>query len=136
MNTVRDSMSPLGRPAQEWLAELERLRSAAAAGGGGQRTRTLADVAAGEPGSPPSACLPTSPRSVEACLRLGIDPATLAPHTLEHYLRRERSPELAKLAYDHDEGLRAERLVRAAGAGDGGGAGRRSRELAGAQARL
>lgn len=41
--------------------------------------------------------MPTSPRSVEACLRLGIDPACLLHRPLDHFLRSERSPELAQV---------------------------------------
>ena len=55
----------------------------------------------GDPGG--ERLLPTSPRSVEACLRLGIDPDTLAPRPLEYYLLRERNPDLAQLAFEHEE---------------------------------
>jgi hypothetical protein len=49
---------------------------------------------------------PTSPRSVEACLRLGIDPNTLAQRPYEHYLKRERDADLAQLAFEYEERLR------------------------------
>lgn len=55
------------RPVYTWLAELERLRDAAAAG-----TRpkvSLLDIADRQMELSPAQCQPTSPRSVEACLR-------------------------------------------------------------------
>lgn len=54
--------------------------------------------------------LPTSPRSVDACLRLGIDPASLRHIPLSAYERWEGDPTLAQLAYDAEEGLRQRRL--------------------------
>lgn len=50
--------------------------------------------------------MPTSPRSVEACLRQGIDPATLAQRPLEYYVRRERDEDLGRLAFEYEERLR------------------------------
>lgn len=47
---------------------------------------------------------------MQACLRLGIDPSTLVHRPYEHFLRQERSPELAKLAFEHEERLRQDRL--------------------------
>lgn len=98
------------RPHHEWLAELERLRDAAAAGS--RAKVTILDVAdlSVEPGATAAACMPSSPRSVEACMRTGIDPASLLRRPLEHFLRSERSPELAQLAFQHEEGIRQERL--------------------------
>ena len=49
---------------------------------------------------------PSSPRSVEACLHLGIDPADLRRIPLEVYLSRERVPDLAQLLYTAAEKLR------------------------------
>jgi hypothetical protein len=98
------------RPHYEWLAELERLRDAAAAGN--RAKVTIMDVAdlSVEPGATAAACMPSSPRSVEACLRMGIDPACLLHRPLDHFLRAERSPELTQLAYEHEEGIRQGRL--------------------------
>lgn len=50
--------------------------------------------------------VPTSPRSVDACLKLGIDPASLRHIPLEAYTAWERDPELAQMAYDSEEALR------------------------------
>ncbi len=52
----------------------------------------------------------TLPPVLQACLRLGIDPSTLVHRPYEHFLRQERSPELAKLAFEHEEKLRQDRL--------------------------
>ena len=54
--------------------------------------------------------LPTSPRSVEACLRLGIDPASLRHIPLSAYQRWEGDAALAQLAYSAEEELRLRRL--------------------------
>ena len=45
---------------------------------------------------------------MEACLRLGIDPAGLAHRPLEAFLRRApgHSPELAQIEFDHSERAR------------------------------
>lgn len=68
---------------------------------------TLLDIAdrAADPKYYGNLC-PTSPRSVEACLRLGIDPNSLAQRPLDFYLKRERDADLAKLAFDYEERLR------------------------------
>ena len=50
--------------------------------------------------------LPTSPRSIEACLRLGIDPATLSFVPYDNYIRRHRNHDLAKVEFEHHEGFR------------------------------
>ncbi len=50
---------------------------------------------------------PTTPRSVEACLRLGIDPAELRHVPFEDFLRQERgAADLANLLYTTAEKLR------------------------------
>lgn len=85
----------LPSPLNSWLADLERLRDAAAASG--RPKVTILDVAdrAMEAGASAAACQPTSPRSVEACLRLGIDPATLVHRPLDFFVRqvRQRAPD-------------------------------------------
>lgn len=53
---------------------------------------------------------PVPPYRPQACLRLGIDPSTLLHRPYKHFLRVERHPELAKLAFDHEERLRQDRL--------------------------
>lgn len=80
---------------RSWLADLERLRDAAAASG--RPKVTILDVAdrAMEAGASAAACQPTSPRSVEACLRLGIDPAMLVHRPLDFFVRQVRHMRLA-----------------------------------------
>ncbi len=56
--------------------------------------------------------VPTTPLSLEAFLRLGIKPGALVYRPYEHFLRRRHDPELAKLEYDHAEGVRQEKLDR------------------------
>ena len=50
--------------------------------------------------------MPTSPRSVESCLRLGIDPSMLEHRPYEHFLKQERDADLAQLAFNYEERLR------------------------------
>ena len=49
---------------------------------------------------------PTSPRSVEACLRLGIEPAELRFIPLEKFMLEEHDAELAQLAFQHVDKIR------------------------------
>ena len=49
---------------------------------------------------------PTSPRSVEACLRLGIEPSELHFMPLDIFLARFRERDLADIAYNHHETVR------------------------------
>jgi hypothetical protein len=49
----------------------------------------------------------TSPRSVEACLHLGIEPADLIFRNLDYFIKQENNEvDLAALAYDFHEGTR------------------------------
>jgi hypothetical protein len=61
-----------------------------------------------EGGGAPDAMMmvPTSPRSVEACCALGIDPLELAPRPLAAFARPGEAPELTRLRYEHHEGMR------------------------------
>ena len=54
---------------------------------------------------------------MEACLRLGIDPSTLAQRPLEYFMRTERNAELAQLAFNYEEKLRQARDVAGGRAG-------------------
>ncbi len=49
---------------------------------------------------------PTSSRSVEACLRLGIEPSELHFMPLDIFLARFRERDLADIAYTHHETVR------------------------------
>lgn len=48
----------------------------------------------------------TSPRSVEACLHLGIEPSDLIFRNLDYYQKQEHDPELAALAFEFHESTR------------------------------
>ncbi|RMZ54741.1 hypothetical protein APUTEX25_003119 [Auxenochlorella protothecoides] len=99
------------KPVQEWLKELERVKEDALAHPSKPRL-TLQDVAdRAMDSSFRGRLVPTSPRSIDACLRLGIDPASLRHIPLEAYAKWERDPELARLAYDSEESLRQARMT-------------------------
>lgn len=49
---------------------------------------------------------PTSPRSVEACLRLGIEPSELHFMPMDVFLARFKESDLAEIAYSHHETVR------------------------------
>ncbi|CAL8467586.1 g7124 [Coccomyxa elongata] len=53
---------------------------------------------------------PTSPRSVEACLRLGIEPSELHYMPLEVFAHQFGDKEFAQIAYSHHERVRQGRL--------------------------
>ncbi len=53
---------------------------------------------------------PTSPRSVEACLRLGIEPASLQFRPLETFQLSREAGDLAQLAFNFNEAVRQARL--------------------------
>lgn len=96
-----------GRAPDKWLADLRKARDDAAKGLRPQVT--ILDIDAGG-GS--NATEPTTPRSVEACLRMGIDPAELRHIPFEDFLRHERGQaDLANLLYTSAEKLRQERLT-------------------------
>jgi hypothetical protein len=50
--------------------------------------------------------IPTSPRSIEACFRLGIDPIELQYKPPKHFHRPGESAELEDMRYSHHETLR------------------------------
>ena len=49
---------------------------------------------------------PTSPRSVDACLRLGIEPCELKFIALDHFVKNLGDKDLADLAFKHHETVR------------------------------
>ncbi|KAL6766789.1 FAP56 [Auxenochlorella protothecoides x Auxenochlorella symbiontica] len=107
---ARHTLFPGQKPVQEWLKELERVKEDALAHPSKPRL-TLQDVAdRAMDSSFRGRLVPTSPRSIDACLRLGIDPASLRHIPLEAYAKWERDPELARLAYDSEESLRQTRV--------------------------
>lgn len=52
---------------------------------------------------------PTSPRSVEACLRLGIEPGSLRYRPLDAFQLSGQAADLAELAYSFNEAVRQAR---------------------------
>lgn len=59
-----------------------------------------------DPNAPEQALIPTSPRSVEACFRLGIDPLELQFHPIAFYKYTGDTEELVKLRYEKHEQVR------------------------------
>lgn len=55
--------------------------------------------------------LPTSPKSVAACLRLGIDPSTLRYIPYERFFNKYRRHDLAKVAFEHYESSRLKKFA-------------------------
>ena len=100
------------QPPHQWLAELERIKAAQQAGDSSRPKVTILDLAdrAADPTHGGKLPLPTSPRSIEACLHLGIDPATLAYKSLEYFGRKERDATLAQVEFEHHVTQRKERL--------------------------
>lgn len=68
-------------------------------------TRAAAGVE-GEPARPEAQLIPTSPRSVEACFRLGLDPLELAFKPLAAFKRPGEPTEMAQKRFEHQEHLR------------------------------
>jgi hypothetical protein len=50
--------------------------------------------------------IPTSPRSIEACCRLGIDPLELAYKPPAAFVRPGEPRDLSEMRYQHHEALR------------------------------
>ncbi len=60
-----------------------------------------------DPTAPEQALIPSSPRSVEACFRLGVDPVDLQYHPPAWYARKEDADnEVSQLRYDRNEAVR------------------------------
>ncbi|KAG2495718.1 hypothetical protein HYH03_006318 [Edaphochlamys debaryana] len=63
-----------------------------------------------DPNAPEAALIPTSPRSVEACFRLGVDPIELQFHPIAFYKYAGDTDEIARLRYEKNEQVRRERI--------------------------
>jgi hypothetical protein len=63
-----------------------------------------------DPNAPEYALIPTSPRSVEACFRLGIDPIELQFHPIDYYQRAGEDHDIAQIRYERNEHVRQVRL--------------------------
>ncbi len=60
-----------------------------------------------DPTAPEQVLIPSSPRSVEACFRLGIDPVDLQYHPPAWYKRKEDADdEVSQLRYERNEAVR------------------------------
>lgn len=62
---------------------------------------------AADPHAPEQALIPSSPRSVEACFRLGVDPVDLQYHPPPWYKRKDDADEeVSRLRYERNEAVR------------------------------
>ena len=61
-----------------------------------------------DPNAPEQALIPTSPRSVESCFRLGVDPLELQFHPIAFYKYTGDTDEIARIRYDKHEQVSAE----------------------------
>eukprot|EP00798_Chlamydomonas_sp_ICE-L_P007903 gene7903-1115_t len=98
------------RPAEEWLADLSKAKNS----NHGMRPKvTLQDLQEriNDPNSDETSLIPTSPRSVQACFNLGIDPIELQYHPASWYARPAEDEDLSKLRYELSEGVRQERMM-------------------------
>lgn len=76
------------------------------------RALTIADIQDRAMEDNPDASLfPTSPRSVAACLRLGIDPSALRYIPYERFFNKYRRHDLAKVAFEHYESSRSKKFA-------------------------
>ncbi|DBB05569.1 TPA: hypothetical protein ACH3X1_012513 [Trebouxia sp. C0004] len=98
------------RPPHVWLEDLQRAKAEAVKG---QRVKiTISDIVDRANDPKATSLEPTSPRSVEACLRLGIEPSELRYISQDAFLHLEHGDkELADIAYKHCETVRQERLA-------------------------
>ncbi|GMH33873.1 hypothetical protein BSKO_01707 [Bryopsis sp. KO-2023] len=98
------------RPAYAWLTDLQKAKID---GIRGIRPKaTISDLIdrVNDPKATSRSIVPTSPRSVEACFRLGIDPVELLYKPANVFQTPGEAPELAQFRFDHHEALRQERI--------------------------
>ncbi|GLI68915.1 hypothetical protein VaNZ11_013335 [Volvox africanus] len=98
------------RPAIEWLSDLQRAK---VEGMSGTKPKiTIQDLIekVNDPNAPEQALIPTSPRSVEACFRLGVDPIELQFHPIAYYKYTGDTDEIARIRYEKNEQVRRERI--------------------------
>ena len=79
-----------------------------------EATLSIVNFETGGPGGKPG--LITSPRSLEACLRLGCDPKELLPIPFKAFgkstdKKKVVTPEEQQIRYDHYEGRRKEKIA-------------------------
>lgn len=63
-----------------------------------------------DPNAEESSLIPSSPRSVESCFLLGIDPIELQFHPVSWYRRQGEDEDIARIRYEKCEGVRQERM--------------------------
>mmetsp|Transcript_16025 Transcript_16025/g.41621 ORF Transcript_16025/g.41621 Transcript_16025/m.41621 type:complete len:275 (+) Transcript_16025:157-981(+) len=107
----------LHREPQDWLDDFKKIMDTPA---GKQAIKlTIADIA--ERSNDPTHLtvpgklknmVPTSPRSVESCLRCGTDPYTLVHRPLDTFIKAGHHPEAAQLMFDESEAIRKEKIDR------------------------
>lgn len=59
-----------------------------------------------DPNAPETSLIPTSPRSVEACFRMGVDPVELQYHPPDYFKRPGEDEDIARLRYEKNETVR------------------------------
>ncbi|KAG1662076.1 hypothetical protein FOA52_011551 [Chlamydomonas sp. UWO 241] len=99
------------RPALEWLSDLQKAK-----GGSADKPKTTIqdllerfnDPTAST--SDPSSLIPSSPRSVEACFRCGIDPLELAYQPATYFKRPLEDEDISQMRYEKNEAVRQERI--------------------------
>lgn len=94
----------------EWLTDLQKAK---ADGNGGFKPKTtIQDLLEriNDPNAPETSLIPSSPRSVEACFRLGIDPVELQFQPPEFFRRAGEDDDIARLRYEKNEGVRQDRV--------------------------
>uniref|UniRef100_A0A7S0UY20 Uncharacterized protein n=1 Tax=Polytomella parva TaxID=51329 RepID=A0A7S0UY20_9CHLO len=98
------------RSAVDWLTDLKKAKIEGATGS--KPKYTIQDLLekVNDPNAPEQSLIPTSPRSVEACFRLGIDPIELQYHPIVHYKYAGDSVEVARIRYEKYEAVRQERI--------------------------
>ncbi|KAG1681357.1 hypothetical protein FOA52_007405 [Chlamydomonas sp. UWO 241] len=99
------------RPADLWLNDLTKAKAESLKKDGGPKT-SIQEIMerVNDPSAPESALIPTSPRSVEACLRLGVDPIELQFHPVSFFKRPMEDPDVTKLRFEKNEAVRQVRI--------------------------
>mmetsp|Transcript_36136 Transcript_36136/g.80419 ORF Transcript_36136/g.80419 Transcript_36136/m.80419 type:complete len:530 (-) Transcript_36136:827-2416(-) len=98
------------RPAVEWLTDLQKAKAEGISGNKPKITIQDLIERINDPNAPETALIPSSPRSVEACFRLGIDPIELQFHPIQWYTRPGEDEDIARIRYEKNEHVRQERL--------------------------
>eukprot|EP00798_Chlamydomonas_sp_ICE-L_P017638 gene17640-23981_t len=93
------------RPAVEWLTDLTKAKNE---NSGMKAKVTLQDLQEriNDPNSEETSLIPSSPRSVQACFKLGIDPLELQYHPATWYRRPAEDEDISQLRYEKCEGVR------------------------------